>query len=231
MADVRGEWRLSPVFDSALRWLFFDVLVRPILLVVIGLHVRRRHLLPTSGPAILVANHNSHLDTMMLMLLFSSKTRRIVRPVAAADYFMRNRLLAWFATRIVGILPLRRNAIGKTSDGPRRDPLQVVTDALDRGEIVILFPEGTRGEPEQLSEFRNGAAHLVRKRPEVLVTPVFIHGLGKVLPKGEALLVPFFCDAFVGAPISWTGDRESWMCELRVRMSALAAEGKCPGWV
>ncbi|MCB9917075.1 MAG: 1-acyl-sn-glycerol-3-phosphate acyltransferase [Planctomycetes bacterium] len=214
-----------------LRYLFFNAFARPLLLILIGLNVRRRHLLPSRGPALLIANHNSHLDTLMLMLLFSSTTRRRVRPVAAADYFLKNRVLAWFATRIIGILPIDRANIGRTgSDGQRMDPLLVVTEALDREEIVILFPEGTRGEPEHLGKFQSGVAHIVRKRPDVPVTPVFIHGLGKALPRGEALLVPFFCDAFVGEPIYWTGDRTSFMNKVHDCITTLAGEANRPTW-
>ena len=60
--------------------------------------------------------------------------------------------------------------------------------------------------------------------------PVYLHGLGKALPKGEALLVPFFCDVFVGEPLAWTGDRRSYMRQLDEHMKALAAEGNFPSW-
>ncbi|MCB1788803.1 MAG: 1-acyl-sn-glycerol-3-phosphate acyltransferase, partial [Gammaproteobacteria bacterium] len=124
--------------ERVLRWAFFTLLVRPLVLLVIGLNVRGRQHLPGDGPAILVANHNSHLDTLVMMTLLPTRLLPQLRPVAAADYFMRNRALAWFATRIIGILPLDRQARGT------RDPLAGLVDALDRGDILILFPEGSR---------------------------------------------------------------------------------------
>jgi 1-acyl-sn-glycerol-3-phosphate acyltransferase len=208
-----------------LRWLFFWLVVRPVVLVGLGLNVRHRERLPATGPAILLANHNSHLDTMVLMVLLPSHLLPRVHPVAAADYFLRNKLLAWFALEIVGILPIVRG--GRT---PGSDPLAGVHAALDRGEIVILFPEGSRGEPERLSEFKSGVAHLALAHPEIPVIPVFLHGLGKSLPKGSFVPVPFFCDVFVGEPLPRADDRKLYMQELRERMDALAAEGRFAEW-
>jgi 1-acyl-sn-glycerol-3-phosphate acyltransferase len=211
--------------SNHLRFLFFLLVVRPIVLIVLGLNVRRRHLLPESGPAIVVANHNSHLDVFVLMTLFGMRRLGNIRPVAAADYFLRNRWLAWFSTRIIGILPLERNVAGA-----RSDPLAGICGGLDRGDILILFPEGSRGEPERFAEFRTGIAHVAKRYPEVPVVPVFLHGLGKALPRGEGLLVPFFVDIFVGEPIGWTGRRDEYMEILQHRFDALRAEGRCPEW-
>jgi 1-acyl-sn-glycerol-3-phosphate acyltransferase len=64
----------------------------------------------------------------------------------------------------------------------------------------------------------------------VPIVPVFLHGLGKVLPRGEILPVPFFVDVFIGEAMNWGGDRAAFMAELDRRMHALAAEGKFPPW-
>lgn len=210
---------------KALRLLFFAIIVRGVTLIVLGLNVRHRDRLPRTGPAILAANHNSHLDTMVLMTLLPLSLLNRVRPVAAADYFLSNRLLAWFATGIIGILPIHR-----ARSDPADDPLAPLAGALDRGEILIFFPEGSRGEPEQLAEFKGGIARLKERRPEVPVTPVFMHGLGKALPRGETLLVPFFVDVFVGEPVPWRGDRQRFMEDFRGAVVALADEGQFPVW-
>lgn len=209
-----------------LRFLFFDVVVRGIIMIVLGINARNRERLPERGPAVLIGNHNSHLDTMVMMTLLPLRLLPKVRPVAASDYFLGNsKALAWFALNIIGILPLARKR-----SSPDDDPLASCTDALDRGEILIFFPEGSRGEPEQLSEFKSGISRLVERRPEVPVIPVFMHGLGKALPKGETLLVPFFCDVFVGDRLVWTGERDSYMSQLESMMEKLAEQAHLPAW-
>jgi 1-acyl-sn-glycerol-3-phosphate acyltransferase len=207
------------------RWLFFAFFVRPIMLVMLGLNVRRSEQLPIGGPAVLVANHNSHLDAVALMSLFPLSMLSQLRPVAAQDYFFRNPLLKWFALHVMGILPLDRKVKSK-----RKHPLEGINVALERGEIVIVFPEGSRGDPEELGDFKAGIAHIAKKNPEVPIIPIFMHGLGKALPKGEALLVPFFLDVFVGEPVDWQDDKEAFMVKLSTRMTALAKEGNFSSW-
>ena len=101
---------------------------------------------------------------------------------------------------------------------------------MQNGEILILFPEGSRGDPEQLGTFKTGIAHLAKRHPDVPITPIFLHGLGKTLPRGEAVFVPFFCDVFVGEPIEWSGDRQRFMTNLEIAITTLAGEGLFPTW-
>lgn len=211
--------------NKILRFIFYRVFVRTIVLVVLGLNVRHREKIPVKGPAIIVANHNSHLDTMVLMTLLPGHLLPITKPVAAMDYFLRNPLLGWFALKIVGILPIKRKRENKEDD-----PLSPCYDALNNGNVLIFFPEGSRGIPEKLSEYKGGIAKLAEKHPDVPVVPLFMHGLGKSLPKGEALLVPFFCDVFVGDALYWNGDRIKFMQDLDETMEQLADEGQFSAW-
>ena len=208
-----------------LRALFFLLLVRPLVLLALGVNARHRMRLPAEGSASIAANHNSHLDPLVLMTVVPQAMLPRLRPVAAADYFLRNRLFAWFAREIIGILPLSRCV--KPGDP---DPLAACDAALAEGDILIMFPEGTRGEPERVGAFKSGIAHLARRHPEVPVVPVFLHGLGKALPRGAFLLVPFFVDVFIGEPLRWSGDKQVFMAGLDRRIQALAAEGSFPPW-
>jgi len=209
----------------SLKRLFFALVVRPFLLLVTGFNVRHGERLPRSGPALVVANHNSHLDSVVLMSLFPAHLIDRVRPAAAADYFLKRGPLAWFSRKLIGIIPVSR---GGRSAG--EDPLAPVSAALEAGNIVIFFPEGTRGEPERFKEIKSGIFHLSRRHPSVPIVPVFLHGLGKALPKGALLPVPFFCDVFVGEPLEPAGEKEAFLAVLKSRFESLRAEGTFTEW-
>lgn len=205
--------------DRILRRLFYCLVLWPVALLVLGLNVRHRERLPMAGPAIVAANHNSHLDTLVLLSLFPLALIDRLRPVAAADYFLRNPALAWFSTHILNILPLSREAVGRGED-----PLAGSIAALERGEILIVFPEGSRGDPEVMTRFKGGLARLKERVPGAAVVPVFMHGLGKALPKGEFVLVPFFVDIFVGEQVAWSGNRGAFTVAIEESVRQLAVE-------
>jgi len=202
---------------------FFLFVVRPVLTLVLGAQVRGRLHMPKQGPAILVANHNSHLDTLTIMAMYPLRQLKHVRPVAAMDYFARSKGLSWFVTHVLGVIPVRRG-------GMNRDLLARCAAALDAGDIVIVFPEGSRGEPETLSLFQKGVGHLAKSRPAVPVHPLFLHGFGKALPKDSWLLVPFNCEVVAGEPFFWAGTMDGFMEELQQRMSLLAGEVHRAPW-
>ncbi|MEZ4709422.1 MAG: lysophospholipid acyltransferase family protein [Caldilineaceae bacterium] len=208
-----------------LQALVFLLVVRPLLMVVIGLNVRGRERLPEYGPAIIAANHNSHLDTLTLMALWPLRALHRIHPAAAADYFLSNPILAWLSLNIMGIIPVDRNRTDRTSD-----PLADMGVALEREEILILFPEGSRGEPEQLSRFKTGVARLAERHPQAPIVPVFMHGLGKSLPRGDFLLVPFFADIVVGEPVYWQGSIQATMDAYQRAMNELSTQVVAPAW-
>ena len=210
------------MMKQLLRWMFFAGPVKLLVLLIMGLNVRGRDKLPKHGPAIIVANHNSHLDTLTLISLMPLVLLPKLRPVAALDYFLKNKALAWFALNIIGILPINRGGGG--------NPLAGSNAALADGSILILFPEGSRGEPEKRVEFKRGVALLVKENPDVPVIPVFMHGLGKALPKGTRLFVPFVCDIFIGDPVPWKGESRPFMDELKTAVDGLEAQGQFPPW-
>ncbi|MCI5131641.1 MAG: 1-acyl-sn-glycerol-3-phosphate acyltransferase [Candidatus Electrothrix sp. EH2] len=200
-----------------LKILFFGILVRPIVLLLLGLHIVNRKALPLNGPAVIAANHNSHLDTLVLMSLFPLSMIHQVRPVAAADYFFRNRALAWFSLNIIGIIPLQRQGSRNMDKLFAR-----CHQALDQTEILIIFPEGTRGRPEQMGKIKKGLYYLLKDRTDTEITPVIMRGLGQALPRGEALFVPFNCDVVIGEPLQQMKDSKEFIQQLAAVYGELA---------
>ncbi|WP_281929697.1 lysophospholipid acyltransferase family protein [Roseibium album] len=203
----------------------FYSFVKIAVLFLLGLNVRRKVLLPSKGPAIIVANHNSHLDTMVLMALMPLSRLKDIKPVAAADYFFSSPRKAWLSEHVLGIIPVERTSADKSVD-----PLEGCYEALAQDRVLILFPEGSRGEPEQMTDLKKGVSYLAERFPDAPVVPVFTHGLGKALPKGSFMLVPFFCDIFVGEPITWPGNRTQFMDSLKERFSQLSSEKNFASW-
>jgi 1-acyl-sn-glycerol-3-phosphate acyltransferase len=182
----------SPV----LRTVLAALLLRPFCRWVVGVEVRGAGNLPERDPFLLVANHDSHLDTLILLSLFPLRRLGRIRPVAAADYWLSSAPKRFVARTCLNVLPVVRG--GASAE---EDPLAPLSAALSRGESLILFPEGTRGEPEVLERFRTGAARLALENPGVPVVPVYLANTGRNLPRGTTLFVPFVVKVAVGPAI------------------------------
>jgi 1-acyl-sn-glycerol-3-phosphate acyltransferase len=217
-----------------LRIAFVALFARPLVYLWLGVTVRHRERLPLQGPAIIAANHNSHLDTCALLSLFPLARVANVRPAAAADYFMKGGVLSWIAQNLIGIVPVvRRQQRGVGSDGTREDPLDGCYRALEAGNILIIFPEGTRGEPERMQELKSGIARLAERFPQAPVVPLFMYGLGKAMPKGTFVPLPFFVDIFIGRALTWERDgregKTGFMAHLKDRFDILRKQVQ-PAW-
>ncbi|WP_330985709.1 MULTISPECIES: lysophospholipid acyltransferase family protein [Enterobacterales] len=197
-----------------LRWIFTLCIAYPVVWIWLGVRVSGRKKLPVEGPAIIVANHNSHLDVLTLFTLFPLSTLVNVQPVAAADYFLRNKVIGWFALKVIGIIPVYRGA-------HQANPLQACVDALAAKKIVIIFPEGTRGEPGKFSEIKSGIWHLSQQCPEVPIIPIYMHGLDRSMGKGQKIPVPFFIDIFIDEPLFYDADKVMFKQSLFTRFVTL----------
>lgn len=200
--------------NRLLRWIFTLCIAYPVVWIWLGVRVSGRKKLPVKGPAIIVANHNSHLDVLTLFTLFPLSSLVNVQPVAAADYFLRNKVIGWFALKVIGIIPVYRGA-------HQANPLQACVDALAAKKIVIIFPEGTRGEPGILSEIKSGIWHLSQQCPEVPVIAVYMHGLDRSMGKGQKIPVPFFIDIFIDEPLFYDADKVTFKQSLLTRFVTL----------
>ena len=208
------------------RLAFLTLIARPLAAFLTGADVIGREHLPKAGPAIIAANHTSHVDTLLLLTVFPARLVGRLRPVAAADYFLRGPLIGWFSRTLVGIVPIERHARGET------DVLAPARQALAGGDIVIIFPEGTRGPAtDALGPLKAGVARLAAAVPEAPVIPVWIEGAGRVLPKGAVLPAPMNCTVLVGEPLAWLGERTAFMEALRERLEALRKRAPPQRWL
>lgn len=206
-------------FQDFVQVAFFFFVVRPFLTIFIGLRVRGRENLPTQDRFLLIANHTSHLDTVSLLALFPPSMLRRIRPVAAADYFERNFVVSWLSRTLFNILPIVRKRELIT---PENDPRKKMRDALEAGDSLILFPEGTRrSTAEEVGRFKTGVASLVQSVPGLPVLPCFLVNMGRSLPKGEWIPVPFFCEVHIGAPRVLSGSSEEVVRSLESAVSSL----------
>lgn len=151
---------------------------------------------PLDGAAIFYGNHTSHLDALAIWSALPGVIRRRCRPVAARDYWERTALRRWVARRGLRALLIERQQVDR-----QHNPLPQMVEVLDRGETLILFPEGGRRDEPETGEFRSGLYHLARKRPETPLYPVLLENLNRILPRGEFLVVPLIGAVTVGEPI------------------------------
>jgi 1-acyl-sn-glycerol-3-phosphate acyltransferase len=151
---------------------------------------------PAPALRIYFANHTSHMDTLALWSALPASLRASTRPVAAADYWSGGGFKSYLATRGFNALFIERNP-----DRREGDPLAPLAEALQRGESLIIFPEGTRRAQALPSEFKSGLFHLAAKVPEAELVPVYLDNLYRSMPKGTLLPVPLTCLVRFGAPL------------------------------
>lgn len=184
------------------------------------LSIEGRENLPESGSFILVCNHTSHLDT--LCLLSSVPLRKIHRtfPAAAADYFFSSLPRSAVSAILINALPFDRKMKGAES-------LTVCSTLLaNPGNVLIIFPEGTRTTTGELGRFRSGIGRLV-VGTELPVIPCHLDGGMKAWPKGKAIPRPHRLKLRIGTAMNFahlgkTSESVASICrELQTRVSIL----------
>jgi len=142
---------------------------------------------------VLVANHSSHLDTVCLLAGLPLRRLHRAFPAAAADYFFKSVPRTWIATVIVNALPFARQAHARQSLGICGELL------ANAGNVLIIFPEGTRSTTGALQEFKGGIGALVAGR-DVPVLPCYLDGAFRAWPKGSRFPRPRKVRLIIGAP-------------------------------
>jgi 1-acyl-sn-glycerol-3-phosphate acyltransferase len=219
----RSIHRESGLLETAAHvvWWF---LVRAYLRIAHRLEIHGREHIPSAPPFVLVANHASHLDALVLASPLPVRLRDQIFPIAAGDTFFDSPLVAVFAATALNALPLWRR---KTSSHSLNDLRQRL---LEEPCSFILFPEGTRSRDGSLAAFKPGLGCLVAET-QVPVVPCYLEGTYQALPPHHK--VPRFhkIRLRIGEPLvfsSLPNTRPGWeeiarTCEATVRK--LANEG------
>lgn len=142
------------------------------------------------------ANHTSHIDTLAIWSALPPELRAHTRPVAAKDYWSKGALRRYIAGN-----GLRAVLIERARDKREGDPLQPLAEALQQGESLIIFPEGTRGTAALPAAFKSGLYNLAQRFPATELIPVYLENLHRSMPKGTFLPVPLICTVRFGAPV------------------------------
>ena len=171
---------------------------------------------PKAEQRIYFANHQSHADLVMIWAALPAELRAITRPIAARDYWTRTPFKQWITSAVFNAIYVDRARTGE------QDPLEPLVQALDHGDSIILFPEGTRGNAEEPQPFKAGLYNLALRFPQVVLVPAWINNVQRVMPKGEVVPVPILCSVTFGAPLSLQPGEERRAFLDRARQSVIA---------
>lgn len=198
---------------------------------------------PKAEQRIYFANHQSHADLVMIWAALPEELRSITRPIAAKDYWTKTRFKEWITTAVFNAVYVERQNRGQIPNSPGTevpvgvpgnghaklesdpeftDPLQPLVNALEAGDSLIIFPEGTRGNAEEPQPFKSGLYSLAQKFPQVVLVPAWIDNIQRVMPKGEVVPVPILCSVTFGAPIQLQPQEERRAFLDRARLSVIA---------
>ncbi|MFN8606831.1 MAG: lysophospholipid acyltransferase family protein [Vulcanimicrobiota bacterium] len=163
------------------------------------LQVEHRHPILSGRRRIYYFNHTSHADSVLLWASLPRMQRRLMRFVAAKDYWEASPLRRYVAERCFRAIFLERQP--STLEERRQQVTQVVSQ-VGPGESILLSPEGTRGDGRQLGPFKSGIFYLCQAQPDFELMPVYLSNLHRFLPKGAFLPRPVPCQLVFGAPFS-----------------------------
>lgn len=150
------------------------------------------------GQTVFYANHASHLDFVALWAALPPLRRARTRPIAAKDYWDKPGIRGYLINDIFRAILVDRQGGSLRS---LREQLDAMTSALDSGDSLIIFPEGTRGQGDAIAPFQAGLHALHRHCPDAHMVPVRLVNLNRVLPKGEFIPVPLLGTIVFGEPL------------------------------
>jgi 1-acyl-sn-glycerol-3-phosphate acyltransferase len=178
-------------------WLMKYVVIGPIVKAIFRPWIVGRRNIPVEGGAILASNHLSFVDSVILPLMID----RPVAFLAKSDYFTGKGLKGW-ATRVffkaTGQLPIDRSG-GKASEASLNTGLQV----LGGGELLGIYPEGTRSPDGKLYRGRTGIARMALEA-RVPVVPLVMVDTDTMMPIGQRLPNVVRVGVVIGEPLDFS---------------------------
>jgi len=202
--------------------IIYSVIMRNFLKLIVGVKMSNTDFLKKEKQFIIVANHNSHLDTMSIMASLPKEIVHKVKPVAAKDHFGKNWLSTLLSENLVNSLLINRK---RDKENLENDPIHQMLTELDKGNSLIVFPEGTRGKPEVEEPLKAGIALVLSQRPNIAFVPAYMKGMGKAMPKGDSLIIPHTSQLIYGDPQQVTSTEVSDILDqINKNFMALKAE-------
>ena len=178
---------------------------------------------PMAEQRIYFANHQSHLDWVLIWAALPHELRARTRPIAARDYWAGSPFRRWLTTEVFHAVYVERSR----SANPDQDPLEPLVAALEQGDSLVIFPEGTRSAKGEPMPFKSGLYHLAQQFPGVQLVPAWIDNVQRVMPKGEVVPVPVLCTVTFGAPLQLGEgeDKRNFLERAREAVVALRPAG------
>ena len=188
-----------------------------------GVQVRWWNVKPASSQRVYFSNHTSHLDALVLWSALPPEVRRLTRPVAARDYWVKSRLRSYLAEQVFhAVLIDRPESTHTLSLRATRSIIDQMAEAIGERYSMIVFPEGTRGSGTDVKPFKSGLYYLALRKPSLELVPAYLENMNRILPKGEVLPVPLLGRITFG-PVLRLAEGESKRDFLeRVRKAVLA---------
>jgi 1-acyl-sn-glycerol-3-phosphate acyltransferase len=200
--SLRRESGLISTLAHGARW----ALVRGYLAVYHRLQITGREHLPQKAPFILIGNHASHLDAMVLSAPLQWRVQDRVYPLAAGDVFFESPAMAVFSASVLNAFPVWRGKAGPHALEEMRARL------IEEPCIYILFPEGARSRDGKMMSFKGGLGRLVAGT-EVPVVPCYLDGTFQALPPNCRCPRPGKITLRIGEPLVFSSvkdDGQGW---------------------
>ena len=171
--------------------------------IVTGANARWVGNAPDNRQRVYFANHTSHLDALVIWASLPPHIRLLTRPVAARDYWTKNKLRRYVANKVFNAILIERKR-----PTAHDNPLTDMRTALGENHSLIIFPEGTRQSGTEIGPFKGGLFHLAKDCPHIEFVPVLVENLNRILPKGDFLPVPLLGSVSFGPPIKLESGEE-----------------------